>query len=179
MNCTPMPKKLTYEEYKKVNFDYAWYKRKSNKIKHYHRKYNKQNTILCDNINSISSNYYDNKIFTTHQIIVNIYERKYYQTTVKLFYNSGFSLSTLQPITVLVPVNDTTTIPVTITHYSVPYAEYMSGISGINDNDIVFQSTKYSAQFCVDDSFNNKKQIWNVDIIILDIYSEQPLAYTN
>ena len=135
------------------------YNSNNNDITNYMYNSNNTNTNLC-------------KIFTMTPVIVNMYETKNYQTTVKLFCNADFKESTFQPITVLVPVNALCNIPVLISHYTVSYTEYMSTMSGLNKNDIVFQSTKYTTQFGVDDTCNNKKQIWNVDIVVLDIYSE-------
>jgi hypothetical protein len=183
-----MSVKVTYEEYKNKFFNYEKYERKPTKNKnksknnHNHKNIHNPNKLfdMNSNNNDITNYMYNSnntntnlcKIFTMTQVIVNMYETKIYQTTVKLFCNADFKESTFQPITVLVPVNVSCNIPVSILHYTVSYTEYMSTMSGLNKNDIVFQSTKYTTQFGVDDTCNNKKQIWNVDIVVLDIYSE-------
>ena len=114
----------------------------------------------------------------TLPINVITYETKRYQQVVTLYYSSEVTQAKHQSITVLVPVSDSHTIPVSISHYIISFSDYMMQHNyTVTSNDMVCRSTKYTTQFGVDDVYLHKKQIWNVEITVVDVYSEKPVCY--
>jgi hypothetical protein len=136
--------------------------------------YNKSNN---DNYDHIHDHVYDHMYFngintiTPVSPVLSMVESKYYQASIYLYCLPNIKESSYQIVTVYVPVNESNTVPVNFTHYIISYSDYMMQ----NKVNVVNPPKKYSAQFVTYDTYTNKRQNWNIDAFIIDIYVDKLL----
>tara|TARA_B100000900_G_scaffold411953_1_gene432683 strand:- start:151 stop:720 length:570 start_codon:yes stop_codon:yes gene_type:complete len=109
---------------------------------------------------------------------------EYKSTSLELLlcYSPFLKESSYQNIRVIVPVTKKESIPVSIPHHIISFTDFMMQkklITCSKNKDFLYRTKKYTAQFGVDNVDTQVQEIWNVEVLVSDIFFIKPAKLYN